>query len=190
MVWPDGYDCWYGEETMTQRASDWPGDLSVFLNDYKFQPDLTKVLDAVDGLPLDQAMVNEIVLWKVDRYARISPEALSALNALSELGPSLHRMGQLALTLLMRERGIDLPMASTLLRFRNPKVFQIIDRHAYRAVYGQDYRPPSNVEEKIDLYFRYLDTLIELAQARRIAFRDMDRILYVFDKKRNGALAH
>jgi hypothetical protein len=83
-----------------------------------------------------------------------------------------------------------LPMASTLLRFRNPDVFQIIDRHAYRAVYRKDspLYPQSSVKAKIDLYFRYLDDLVELAVSKRVEFRMLDRALYEFDKRNNGPL--
>ena len=81
-------------------------------------------------------------------------------------------------------------MASTLLRFRNPETFQIIDRHAYRAVYGHDYplSSASNDAAKIELYFRYLDDLIELARTKDLEFRTLDRVLYVFDKLNNGKL--
>lgn len=79
-------------------------------------------------------------------------------------------------------------MASTLLRFRNPFAFQIIDRHAYRAVYGEDYPlcVTSGLRQKIDLYFEYLDHLVVLSRSRGVPFGQLDRILYVFDKELNG----
>jgi hypothetical protein len=81
-------------------------------------------------------------------------------------------------------------MASTLLRFRNPATFQIIDRRAYRAVTGDDYPlySKSRAKRKIDLYFTYLDALVALASKKNMAFKDLDRILYVFDKQKNGTL--
>ena len=92
---------------------------------------------------------------------------------------------------LLQQRGVDLPMASTLLRFRNPVVFQIVDRHAYRAVYGESYplHRQSGVKAKIDLYFQYLDDLIALAESKRVDFRMLDRALYEFDKKTNRTLS-
>src|SRR5437762_4947010 len=120
-----------------KRAREWRGDLSKFLEGYKYQPGLTKDLDRIRSRPFDQELVNEIVLWKVNRYAQIGPVALARLNALTKLAPSSHRKGRTALNLLLHEHGIDLPMASTLLRFRNPRVFQIFDRRAYRAIYGR-----------------------------------------------------
>lgn len=59
-------------------------------------------------------------------------------------------------------------MASTLLRFRNPQTFQIIDRHAYQGLYGEDYPlySTSRLDKKIDMYFNYLDDLVALSKAK------------------------
>lgn len=174
-----------------KTAEDWVGNLADFLEGYKYQLDLTQLLDAIGARPFDQELVNEIVLWKVNRYAPLGQEAIESLNALATLQPNEHRRAEAVLNRLLRERGVDLPMASTLLRFRNPKVFQIVDRHAYRAVYGHDYPlySQSSVRAKIDLYFKYLDDLIALANSRRVDFQMLDRVLYVFDKQINGTLS-
>jgi hypothetical protein len=81
-------------------------------------------------------------------------------------------------------------MASTLLRFRNPSVFQIIDRHAYRAVYGKAYPlyTASPIRQKLSVYFQYLDDLLELCRRKRLVYRTIDRLLYMFDKMQNGKL--
>jgi len=86
--------------------------------------------------------------------------------------------------------GVDLPMASTILRFINPFVFQIIDRHAYRAVYEKKYPlyPYTPTERKISLYFDYIDQLIWHCEIKNLTFTTIDRLLYVFDKKNNGKL--
>jgi thermostable 8-oxoguanine DNA glycosylase len=85
---------------------------------------------------------------------------------------------------------VDLAMASTFLRFQNADVFQILDRHAYRAVFGKRYSLYSTTPQhtKVSVYFRYFDSLIELAASRGLPFRALDRILYVFDKEHNGKL--
>ena len=41
---------------------------------------------------------------------------------------------------------------------------------------------------KVSTYFSYLDTLHDFAKGSSAAFRDLDRILYMFDKKHNGTL--
>ena len=78
-------------------------------------------------------------------------------------------------------------MASTYLRFRNPKLFQIIDQRVWRVV--QEYREEAdttlhhseNIDNEIDKYFKYLETLRELANKHNIAFENADRAFYVWD---------
>ena len=173
-----------------KKAIDSDLDLSEFLKNYRYQPKLTESLDALDRQPFGQNLIDKIVLWKVNRYAPLNPTSLEKLNGVTDLEPGSHRSAHEALAALLQEQGVDLPMTSTLLRFRNPGTFQIIDRHAYRAVYGDDYplTSGSNDEAKIELYFRYLDDLIELARARNVEFRTLDRVLYMFDKEMNGKL--
>lgn len=172
------------------RAQDWADDLTEFLKDYRYQPNLTAKLDALPTGPFDQELVNEIVLWKLNRYAPLEAGALTALNRIANIQPGNHRNAETELTLLLGQPGVDLPMASTLLRFRNPAAFQIIDVRAYRAVTGDDYPlySTSGVNRKVSVYFTYLDDLVALSQEKGIVFKDLDRILYVFDKQKNGTL--
>jgi hypothetical protein len=178
-----------GEPNM-KKAIDCDRDLLEFLNDYQYQPNLTETLDSVGSDPFGQPLIDKIVLWKVNRYAPLCSETLGALNSVVNLEPGSHRSVHDVIAALLQEPGVDLPMASTLLRFRNPRTFQIIDRHAYRAVYGDDYPlfSGSKDEAKIELYFRYLDDLVELARTRNLEFRILDRLLYVFDKQINRKL--
>ena len=172
------------------KAIDYSGDMNPFLEQYDYQPTLTGKLDNMDSLDLTQQSINEIVLWKVDRYVEASSELLSELNTLRTLPAGEHRQCVKILPSLLNTRGVDLPMASTLLRFRNPRVFQIIDRHAYRAIYGVNYPlyAASPANRKIDVYFDYLDKLIELCSHRGLSFQSIDRLLYIFDKNENGKL--
>lgn len=166
-------------------------DLADCLKGYRHQPDLTAHLDGLgSSQPLAQDVINEIVLWKVNRYAKLSPSALEALNGAADTEPRSHRTAKAALVTLLGESGVDLAMASTFLRFRNKKAFQIIDRHAYRAMYGKKYpfHPRSSVNDKIALYHDYLDRLFALADLQKVEFETLDRALYVFDKRDNGKL--
>lgn len=66
--------------------------------------------------------------------------------------------------------GVRLPIASSFLRFANPEVFQIIDRHACRATYGTSLEAAVkklSVQKQIDLYFSYLIQLRKLGQEKR-----------------------
>ena len=173
-----------------KRAINWGGKLDNLLETYRNQPHLTPKLDRLGSTIFDQEIINEIVLWKVNRYSLLSPNALSMLNSTGNIEPGAHRKARPVLGALLDEPGVDLAMASTFLRFRNPDAFQIVDRHAYRAVYGKKYPlySKSSADEKIELYFGYLDELIKLARSRKVKFKTLDRVLYLFDKQENGKL--
>jgi hypothetical protein len=166
------------------------GNLSAYLTRFSFQPGLTAHLDTLPDEPFSQETVNEIVLWKVNRYVRLPTELRESIYALQSLMPGDHRRAEPVLLSLLDCDGVDLPMASTFLRFQNADVFQIIDRHAYRAVYGVRYPvyTATPLHKKVSVYFRYLDLLHIVAVSHGVAFRKLDRILYVFDKEHNGTL--
>ena len=172
------------------EAIDFCGDLNKFLSDYQYQTQLTLKLDSLEQESFTQETINEIVLWKVNRYAHMSVDVLDSLDDLKTLPERSHRKGKSVLEHLLTVNGVDLPMASTILRFRNPNVFQIIDQHAYRAVYDQKYRlySASPTHKKVSVYFDYLDKLGELCEERGLCFKTVDRLLYEFDRQRNGKL--
>ena len=169
------------------KACDFDGNLGSFIEKYNYQPKLTRRLDKADD-DFTQERINEIVLWKVNRFAELTPRLLDKINSLSKLEKGQHAHARSALEDLLEERGVDLAMASTILRFRNPSVFQIIDRHAYRALYGRLLPMTTVTAKKIDLYFRYLEDLRSLCEDKSLRFETADRVLYVFDKDRNGSL--
>jgi thermostable 8-oxoguanine DNA glycosylase len=172
------------------RASEFSGDLNAFLASYNYQRELTKRLDNIENISMDQSLINEIVLWKVNRYVRMSSGNIEQLEKLKVLKKGEHKRGEEVLKALLGINGVDLPMASTILRFINPKVFQIIDRHAYRAVYGKKFPlyQATPTERKISLYFDYISDLIEFCKSKHLEFTTIDRLLYIFDKKKNGKL--
>ncbi len=171
-----------------KRAADFDGDMTHFLQEYAYQPALTPRLDALGDTEFGPAIINEIVLWKLNRYISLAPDLLRQLEPLRHLKTGQHRQASAVLTGLLGTHGVDLAMASTILRFRNASVFQIIDRHAYRAVYGSGYPRSNSPGEKVSMYFRYLDELIALCSAKALQFETIDRLLYIFDKKFNAKL--
>jgi hypothetical protein len=172
------------------KASEYHADFSEFLKGYEYQPDLTGRLDDLEKAGFTQELINEIVLWKVNRYVSLESDLLAQAECLKSLKPGEHRKAATVLTGLLKVHGVDLPMASTILRFRNPSVFQIIDRHAYRAVYGSGFPlyTTSPDAKKLSVYFKYLDDLHALCTAKGLAFKTVDRVLYIFDKRKNGKL--
>lgn len=151
---------------------------------YCHQQELTKRLDKLADEPLDRRTINEVVLWKVNRYVDIAPSLMEGIEALRGLRRGQHREAQSVLEQLLDTHGADLPMASTILRFRNPQALQIIDRHAYRALYEQKLpiNCASSHRAKISTYFKYMDEIVEKSERFGVPFDLMDRVLYQADK--------
>jgi hypothetical protein len=165
-------------------------NLERFLDQYHYHSDLTSRLDQLSSTEITTSLLHEIVLWKLNRYPYIPESLINKVNKIQKIQPRKHRKSEKLLVFLLKCDGVDLPMASTILRFKNPNAFQIIDRHAYRALYGSDYpfSAATSIKKKINGYFNYLDDLHKLSKNKNIRFRDLDRILYIFDKNVNGKL--
>ena len=110
-------------------ANKFNGNLKNFLDNYEYNPALTRELDGFKD-DFDMALIHKITLWKTNRYYILNSELLTEFNKLSELKLGEHEKSKAVLRQLLEQKGVDLPMASTLLRFRNPDVFQIIDKRA------------------------------------------------------------
>jgi hypothetical protein len=100
-----------------RTAQNYKGDLSRFASSYKYQPVLTRHLDNLPDEPFSQEVVNEIVLWKVNRYVRLPQDVRDCLYALRTFRPRQHRGAEQVVRMLLQCHGIDLPMASTFLAF-------------------------------------------------------------------------
>jgi hypothetical protein len=170
------------------------------IGDFKYQLELTEDLDNLNG---DYSFtfndLYKITLWKVSRFPIIKPKALDALNNLANYASlnAAKDAARVALTELLECKGVRLAMASTYLRFRNPKVFQIIDQRVWRNVKKWDKKnanilkdyPDSLTDctrihsEQIELYFSYLETLRSMCQKDGQDFEYADRVYYIVDKK-------
>jgi thermostable 8-oxoguanine DNA glycosylase len=168
-------------------------------NDYKFnyQKNLTKKLDNQTG-EFDQNIINEIVLWKVNRYAEIDLETLKLINNIDPLSNQLDK--QQTTEILRRlldktNKGIQLPMASTILNFKNRHIYQIIDQRVYRVLYKEKtlelpvYQSEANINIQIELYLKYLEDLHTACDQLQIPFKEADRILYEVDKRINKEIS-
>jgi hypothetical protein len=160
--------------------------------EFKYQEKLTAKLDALDA-DFDQEIINEIVLWKVNRYAAFSSDTLGLLNQLSKSSQFDPKLTREILRHLLNEKGIQLPMASTILRFKNPSIYQIIDQRVYRFIYGNELKLSTtkntkNIQQTIELYLTYLSDLREVAFKHNFQFEQADRILYEIDKRVNKTI--
>jgi hypothetical protein len=168
-------------------------DIKLVDSDFEFdyQKGLTQKLDnSIDVI--NQNVINEIVLWKVNRYAEFNESILNALNSnkLKSKEINIEYTGKV-LNELLYQKGVQLPMASTILRFINLNVYQIIDQRVYRILYkGKSLKLKSvnnhkNNKEQIEIYLQYLIDLRSLSEILLIPFKYADRILYKFDKRIN-----
>jgi hypothetical protein len=173
---------------------------TVFDNDFQlvpadqefdYQTELTIKLDNITEL-FDQEIINEIVLWKVNRYASVDNDTLKLLNDIDPKATELDiEKTRKILKTLIQKKGIQLAMASTILRFRNKTIYQIIDQRVYRIIYKdkklnlKTYPNDKNIEEQIDLYFQYLKDLKNACEKLKIPFDKSDRILFMADKRIN-----
>lgn len=159
----------------------------------QYQPELTAELDR-SILPFNSSVIDRITLWKVNRYVHVDQTLLGHLGAVYEWEALKRDEAKQILVSLLNTRGVRLAMASTYLRFINPRVFQIIDQRAFRALYGRKLTLPNKIvnnqqrEGLATTYFKYLDDLRSLCNNLEIQFEQADRILYNFDKRANGKL--
>ena len=166
---------------------------SKLLSKYNYNAKLTKELDALDPKKLNKEMFFKIVLWKLDRYPEISDDLIKKLQDISDMKKHCHAREMIKE--LLKTRGIGLPMASTILRFLNPSVFQIIDDRAYRALLPGSPKYPTKppkitdkyINKSIKIYFKYLEKIHEISNPN-FPFEDADRILYQLDIKRKNKI--
>jgi thermostable 8-oxoguanine DNA glycosylase len=154
--------------------------------EFKYQPELTKKLDDINS-DFDQELINEIVLWKVNRYAGLTSENLALLNKIKPKSQIIdENLTRKILSELLQTKGIRLPMASTILRYKNPDIYQIIDQRVYRIIYGVEHKIKYNLKDNIEQYLTYLKDLRKVCEKFQIPFNQSDRILYRYDKEINS----
>jgi hypothetical protein len=106
-----------GQESESMKLAARDRALRRYLTDYQYQPDLTERLDAAAAMPTSQQRINEIVLWKVNRFVALAPELLKRLDGMRALLPGGHRASEcaslledlLAVSRRGRGDGIDIP---------------------------------------------------------------------------------
>jgi hypothetical protein len=154
---------------------------------YFYQTELTKELDKVKS-KFDQNDINRIVLWKLNRFAKLNNESLILLNKVNKNDKTINpKLTKQILESLLITMGIQLPIASTILHFKNPNIYQIIDQRVYRILYGKLYKniKTKKPNEQIKLYLEYLHDLKNTCAELKIPFSRGDHILYMADKRIN-----
>ena len=136
-------------------------------------------------------IINEIVLWKINRQPQIDDELIDMIYSISNIHTPMEAAENSrtieVLKKLLNSKGMQLPMASTVLHFYYPDVYPIIDQRAYRELYGIEYlKNTIRVETLIEIYIKYIVDCFEYWQLRcpEISFSKIDKILYQIDKER------
>lgn len=157
---------------------------------FNYQQKLTYKLDNTAS-DFNQEIINEIVLWKVNRYAEISTDVLDLLNQINYNDTTINiDLTKRVLQGLLNCKGIRLAMASTILRFKNPKIYQIIDQRVYRFIYGVELMYSiTDIDRQIKIYLEYLDKLKQKCEKHHIIFEKSDRIIYKMDKIYNKEIS-
>jgi hypothetical protein len=164
-----------------------PADL-----EFDYQQKLTSKLDNTTSM-FNQEIINEIVLWKVNRYANVNRNTLKLINDIDAEATDLDvEKTKIILNALIQNKGIQLPMASTILRFRNKNIYQIIDQRVYRIIYKdkklklKTHLNEKNLDDQVELYIQFLKDLKEVCKGINIPFDKSDRILFMADRRINN----
>ena len=147
-----------------------------------------------------------MTLWKVNRLPGLEliNEVLNKLNKLAGYNSLEDSLGDLRdyLKIALKCKGIKIARASTYLRFRNPKIYQIIDQRVWRQlkkfesqlendwnnVNPTDYRSVKKIEDQIELYINYLIDLRTMCDYENISFEIADQYYYDIDKKQGNSV--
>ena len=142
-------------------------------------------------------IINEIVLWKMNRRPQVTEELIDAIFSLKEIKTPLQvltdeKTGRVVEKLL-QTKGMQLPMASTVLHFYYPEIFPIIDQRAYRELYAMDYpKTMTKIPMLTELYLKYIKDCWEYQQEKcpEIAFSQIDKVLYQLDKEKGNKVIY
>lgn len=136
-------------------------------------------------------IINSIVLWKMNRRPQVSESVIDAIYMLKTIETPIEagtsELTAKVVTELLHSKGMQLPMASTVLHFYYPEVYPIIDQRAYRELYGKEYpKHILKVEKLVGIYLKYIEDCYRYQQKNcpEIPFAKIDKILYQLDKEK------
>ena len=178
------------EDNTSYPSYQFQSDGREYSKEFRYSPitaRLDELHDKAEALTLND--IHEITLWKINRFPSITAKTLKDLDSLKHYTTLDEKRTRDILQDLLASNGVRLPMASTYLRFINPKVYQIIDARAYRAAYEYKELPDYTkvpTDECITIYIEYLRKLREIATngyfGIMVEFQNLDRFLYDVDK--------
>ena len=165
--------------------------LSRFIYD-----DETEIMDRISKVDKfdyreNKDIINEIVLWKMNRRPQVDEKVIDALYGLDNIRTPLEaaesELTAQVLEMLLLSKGMQLPMASTVLHFYFSDVYPIIDQRAYRELYGEEYpKYMTKIEALVKMYMKYISDCYQYQQEQcpYVPFAKIDKILYQLDKEK------
>ena len=146
----------------------------------------------------NRLIINEIVLWKINRLPRIHPlseDKHKIVEAILEFDSNKDKEDKEKLLKSMLEcKGLGLPVASAILHFYYPETFPIIDQRACREAFCKDDKDAyktlksQSIEKLVDLYEKYISKLWELSEYDDKKFENIDKVLYQIDKNKKNKI--
>lgn len=146
----------------------------------------------------NQDILNEIMLWKTNRIITVSDEIIKTIIGWEFQYPleaarneGVHDIFQE----LLGAKGVQAPLASTILKMYHPHLFPIIDQRAYREIYNKEF--PKFYSK--DAYSRYADMYVKYVidcyyyqqeKCPDIKFCDLDKLLYQLDIEKGNKVKY
>lgn len=145
-------------------------------------------------------IVNEIVLWKVNRRVSFGDDK-ELLNdiwnlenvKIAEMDSLPDEWAQKTEEIVRRMlvcRGIKIPMASTILHFFHPSTYLIMDQRAYRVINKKEMPSDPSPQD----YTKYLKDGVAYYKGQNlnpdIPFEMLDRYLYQMDKEMKNKVSY
>lgn len=138
----------------------------------------------------DYDILNSITLWKANRQTEISSETVEYLCSVTrQVSTPEEALANPDTALLIDEllssKGVQLALASTILKFYAPTAFPIIDQRAYFILHRRKLPPSAGTS----VYLDYIRDLIVLRDRFGIPFQNVDQVLYQLDKASGRTLS-
>ncbi len=131
--------------------------------------------------------LRRVALWKINRVLNIPDNVIQNLDKLAKSKKlSIDDSNtKKVISELLDCQGVNVPMASTILKFLRPDIFPILDVRANRALTGKTIQ---NYEYDLDVYLKYAKKIYDLKDKINLPLHEIDEQLYCFDKKHNGKI--
>lgn len=177
-------------------------DYQEILQKYQYLSDehIKKRIRESDGTKtqVNQDIINEIVLWKINRATDIDDELLQKIRDLNISTPDEIINNQTVVEIinqLLMCKGVGIAMASTILKMFHPELFPIIDQRAYRTIYCKNmpsyYSKDAN-RKYIELYSDYIVECLRFnkSECPEIEFENIDKLLYQIDIEAGNSIKY